>query len=109
MVKVVNDDIYLTRGDTFVCSVKMIKDDGTEYTPTGNDSVRFALKKTAYDRKPLILKTIPNDTLKLTITPDDTKKLDFGDYIYDIELTTENGVVDTFIADAGFNLMVEVH
>jgi len=35
--------------------------------------------------------------MKLIIDPDDTKKLAFDTYKYDIELTKASGDVDTFI------------
>ena len=99
-------DIQLTRGDTFMTSVELTKND-EPYTPTDDDIVRFALKHNKFkqdrsdyeDDEPLLLITIPNDTMILTINPNDTKQLGFGEYAYDIELTY-NGVVDTFISGA---------
>jgi uncharacterized membrane protein YkoI len=44
----------------------------------------------------------------LTIEPEDTQDLDFGTYVYDIQITLADGTVDTFIADAKFNIGVEV-
>ena len=108
--------IYLTRGDTFAATVEIKNSDGSTYNLQSGDVVRFALKSakmragnTAYsDVNPLILKTIPNATLQLEIAPDDTKKLPFSTYKYDIELTKANGDVDTFINNADFVLMPEV-
>ena len=107
-------DIELTRGDTFIATLSLEKN-GEAYTPTAEDSIRFALKhdKLKQDRsdyqddEPLLLITIPNDTMTLTINPEDTKPFAFGGYAYDIELTS-NGVVDTFIKGA-FTLTPEVH
>ena len=109
MISVNGNNIYLTRGDTLKCHIAMYDTEGNEYTPESTDSIRFALKRTVNDRRPLILKEIPYDTLLLSIYPDDTKELEFGNYIYDIELTTASGTVDTFIADAKFVLTTEVH
>lgn len=108
MFKIEGTYITLTRGDTLECKVNIYDADGNEYTPSGNDVVRFALKKTAYDRQPAIYKVIPNDTMVLTIEPEDTQDLDFGTYVYDIQITLADGTVDTFIADARFNIGVEV-
>ena len=107
-------DIQLTRGDTFIATLALEKN-GQTYTPTAQDSIRFALKhnklksdRTDYtDPEPLIEKTIPYDTMTLTIEPSDTNWLGFGEYAYDIEITS-NGVVDTFIKGL-FTLTEEVN
>lgn len=98
--------IYLTRGDTLQAQLS-IQQDGAEYDVQSGDSIRFALKrnelnhsKTQYvDQEPLILKDISNDTMMLRLDPEDTKELDFGTYVYDIQITMANGIVDTFITD----------
>lgn len=108
-------DIQLTRGDTFIATLELEKN-GETYTPTNEDSIRFALKhnKLKQDRsdytddEPLLLISIPNDTMTLTINADDTKPFAFGEYAYDIELTTNGVFVDTFI-NGTFTLTPEVH
>ena len=47
--------------------------------------------------------------MTLTLQPSDTKNLPFGNYVYDIELTTADGFVDTFIGPATFTLTGEVY
>lgn len=109
-----DNNIELTRGDTFSCEVKIIKNDDP-YTPEVGDTVRFAVKRKAFtpgggnyaDCEPLIEKAIPIDTLVLTLNPADTKGLKFGSYDYDIEITFEDGRVDTFIR-GDFTLTPEV-
>lgn len=108
--------ITLTRGDTLRVLVSM-KKDGEEYIPEAGDSVRFALKhrtmnsdKSDYkDLDPLIYKDIPINTMLLQLDPEDTKDLGFGKYVYDIEITFEDGTVDTFITAAPFIISEEVH
>ena len=110
-----SNKISLTRGDTLNCQVGIILDE-SPYSPTSGDVVKFYLKrsmmnpsKTAYaDSKPLIEKTIPNDTMILHLNPADTKSLPFGDYVYDCEITFANGDKDTFINNASFVLLPEV-
>jgi len=107
--------IRLTRGDTFYCLVGITKNE-QPYTPTEGDEVRFALKhktmtaskKEFTDRSPLIKKGIPIDTMVLHLEPKDTKKLPFGEYVYDVQITFENGDVNTFIKEATFVIMPEV-
>ena len=107
--------IRLTRGDSGITEVGM-KQGNTPYVPVQGDSLRFALKhavmnatRTAYkDNVPVLEKQIPIDTCLLEFVPSDTAKLDFGDYVYDIELKYANGMVDTFINNAKFVLVAEV-
>ena len=107
--------IYLTRGDTFYSTITMTRN-GVEYIPDERDTMRFVLKRagllsngTAYrDSRPLLDIDIPVDTCLLKIEPEDTKKLKFGSYVYDIEITFANGDVDTFINNAEFELVPEV-
>ena len=108
MYKIEGTSITLTRGDSFYCDISM-KEGHREYTPAQGDVVRFAMKKKYTDAEPLILKVIPNETLRLHLDPEDTKDLEFGRYVYDIELTKANGDVDTFICEASFEIAKEVH
>lgn len=101
-----NKKIALTRGDTLRMQVDIYVGDEL-YTPTANDSVRFAMKQNFTSNKVLIYKTIPTDTMILHLVPNDTKKFAFGKYVYDIEITFENGDVDTFISGE-FELLPEV-
>ena len=109
MVKLQGTNITMTRGDTARVQVSIANPDGTEYNPMNGDVVRFAMKKSYYDEKPLVLKNIPIDTLLLTIEPTDTKPLQFGKYVYDIELTQRDGTVNTFITKANIILEEEVY
>ncbi len=89
--------ISLTRGDTFRVQVEIVSD-GVVYTPTENDSIRFSMKRSYGSNTVLIHKDIPSDTMVLTLSPEDTKNLAFGLYVYDMEITFENGDVFTFIS-----------
>ena len=92
--------ITLTRGDTFKAVLSITQQDGSPYVPTSGDKVRFAMKAKYEDQVPLLVKEIPIDTMRLTLNPEDTKNFDFGKYVYDIQLTKEDGTVDTFITKA---------
>lgn len=105
-VKVEDNRITMTRGDTLRVKIGIIVD-GEEYFPEAGDVVRFAVKhpdmnpsKSEYkDAEPLILKTIPNETQILELEPSDTKPYGFGKYDYDIQITFADGTVNTFISD----------
>lgn len=111
-----NNAVTLTRGDSMTLDI-VLCDGDLPYTPESGDSIRFALKKDKLnyteadyvDDVPLILKTIDTATMKLNILPSDTKDLDFGNYVYDIELTKSDGTVDTFITASPFVIAREVH
>lgn len=108
-VKVKRTTITMTRGDTLRLKIGITDKDGNEYIPVDGDKIRFALKRDYSDEKPLILKEIPNDTLILQLDPEDTKTLEQpSEYVYDIQITLNDGTVDTFIAKAGFKLTEEV-
>ena len=78
--------ISLTRGDTLRVQLELKTDEGV-YTPVEGDVIRFSMKKSYGSNVVLIHKEIPLDTMVLTISPTDTKSLDFGDYVYDMEIT----------------------
>lgn len=98
--------ITLTRGDTLRATVKMRKPDGSFYTPEGGDSIRFALS-TDVGMPHLITKNINPSTMVLKLDPEDTQNLDFGKYVYDIEITYANGEVDTFIEPTKDNFVLK--
>lgn len=115
MTRVDGTTIEMTRGDTLRVQIEIELDEET-YVPQTGDSVAFFLKhksfnkdKTAYsDPEPLITKDVPISTMVLQLDPEDTKPLDFGKYVYDLQITFANGTVDTFINNAAFNLVPEV-
>ena len=100
--------ITLTRGDTFKAVIGITNPDGTPYEPDEGDTIRFAMKKDYNDETVLVEKNIPTDTLILTLEPSDTKPLEFGDYVYDIQLTKYSGEIDTFITKSKLILTEEV-
>lgn len=108
MFKVIDTHILLTRGDTFTALIEIEKN-GRIYTPTSQDSIRFALKKAYSDPEPILNIPIPYDTMVLMILPEQTKSLEFGEYKYDIEITFADGTVNTFIYESDFSIRPEVH
>lgn len=98
MYNIYGTKIHLTRGDTLIANLEIKRDDET-YIPAAGDVIRFAMKKDYKDEEPLILKTIDNNEMVLRLDSSDTKSLEFGEYVYDIQITMEDGTVDTFISD----------
>ena len=100
MVDISNNVITLVRGDTLVTPVQIKTKCGEEYIPAEGDVIRFAMKSDYSEDSPvLIRKVIPNDTMELCLEAWETKRIPFRrrPYVYDIELTTADGYVDTFI------------
>lgn len=102
-------NITLTRGDSLFLHV-VLKRNGVVYTPDADAEIRFAMKANYKDpdTRAVLVKNIPVDTLLLAIAPEDTKGLVMEKtYTYDIQLTDENGYVDTFI-EGDFHIGKEV-
>lgn len=94
-----NNNISLTRGDTMTLTLEL-KKDGQPYAPDAGDVIRFALSSeymtdTSYEF--ILEKNVPLDTLTFTLTSEQTK-LPYKDFNYDIQVTHEDGTVDTFIS-----------
>lgn len=96
MIKTI--DYELKRGDTKLLNRFKIKDkEGNLINLTNNDQLYFTVKKNSNSNKVLIKKTI-NDGIYLkddgyyhiTLEPSDTSKLNYGTYVYDIELKKTN-------------------
>ena len=110
MVTVVNNTITLVRGDTVEIPVTIRLRSGEEYVPTEGDVIRFALKESYGDNVPvLIRKVLPNSAPILRLESCETKGLTARKkpYVYDVELTTANGYVDTFVRGI-LNVLEEV-
>ena len=99
MIRLSGNTIYLTKGDTLELQVNVLNKDGTSYLPSEGDVIRFAVKRKYSDTKPVLVKVIPNDTLRLRLEAEETQILDASStpYVYDIEIKMVDGTVDTFI------------
>lgn len=116
MAEVNGKKITMTRGDTAEFDIQIVKKVDKKlykYEPEEGDTLRFAVKRSYTDKTPVILKNIPIDTMVLTIDPEDTKKLGFGNangrYVYDIELVFANGNVETVIPRGELLILEEVY
>lgn len=105
MQKVTNNVIYLTRGDSATFDVT-IWNGGSIYDYS-NDTVKMTVKRSLADRNPVIQKTV-NALGKIVLEPKDTKDLPAGDYYYDLELTKEDGTIDTVIIPTIFTIGPDV-
>lgn len=99
MVKFLNSfGIQATKGDTIIMPIVVFNNDNSIYQVQTGDVINFGLKENYEDSECLIEKTIDNETLTLVLEHDDTKNLEVGTYVYDIQITKANGEVNTFIS-----------
>lgn len=100
--------IKLTRGDTARLTVPITNElDSSEYVMGEEDILTFTIKKTVKDNDPLVQVTSKGNN-QFYIAPDDTKPLAFGNYKYDVQLTTAAGDVYTVIEPSVFEVLPEV-
>lgn len=104
------NNIILTRGDTLTLTVTLLQEvppvpPSTEptiqpYVPTADDVIRFAVSKGYKGQSDYELqfsKVIPHDTLTFTASSTETT-IYYDTYNYDVEITHDDGTVDTFIS-----------
>lgn len=104
--------IEMIRGDTFNLEIRLINQStGESYLEPG-DTVYFTVKKSINTEDVLIQKILtifPDDRIVVHLTPEDTKNLKYGNYIYDMQLTkVNNSEVFTFIKPSDFSIEGEV-
>ena len=105
MLEITNGNIKLTRGDTAYLTVSV--NIGDEPYTVKTDDVLTMTVKADYNDEPLIEKKL-RGTTTFHIEPKDTKGLEFGTYVYDVEITPANGDNFTIIADKKFKVTNEV-
>lgn len=100
MFKIDGNNLYLTRGDTAYLSVSI----------TGSDRVIknmiLSVKKNIADAEYAFQLTATDN--KFIFEPEDTKDLDYGKYVYDIQITTEYNEIFTIVEKSNFYITDEV-
>ncbi len=107
MYEVKGKTITMTRGDTVKIDVTMKDANGNVYTPLPGEVIRFKVKKNWFDKTALLEIPIPISTMRLHIAPENTSTWAFGQYVFDIQITHNNGDVDTFINKGTLNITEE--
>ena len=97
-------NIEMTRGDsesvTIRCSQPFQAGDAVYLTVREDADSDIAMQK--------IVTSFPNGEAVFGILPGDTEGLDFGNYVYDIQVTRADGTVTTLIVPSRFRLNEEV-
>lgn len=102
MLRIDDNNIYLTRGDSATLSLEVTDQEGAPYIPQEGDEFIFSVKNNELVVPYELTKKFDND-LDIFITSDESLKFNFGVYLYDIKLVN-NGEVNTFIVG---NLIIE--
>ena len=107
MFKIDNSNkITMVRGDTAVFTLTL-----KDYVLSDGDQVKFTVKRNPNESKAYITKTITEFTdgkAIITLTESDTKSMDDGDYLYEVECRLQGGVVDTVITSTKFVLIADL-
>lgn len=105
MYRILNSGIIeLIRGDTAEFDVEVADQNGNPYELQPGDKLEFTVKKKSTDEVPLIHKT----GSYVRINPEDTNVLEFGNYVYDVQLTLADGKVDTIVPMNTIRILEEV-
>lgn len=111
MLEVMNNNIAITRGDNATLKLNVVNEEGEAFDLT-NASVLFRVKKSARAKDILIEKEllqgdIENEML-LKLDEEDTEYMDFSQYRYEIEVVTSDDEHYTVIANAIFEVCIEL-
>lgn len=106
MFRIFKNKIFLTRGDSAIFTLTITDTNGDEYTPAEGDEITFTVKANTETRDILIQKDASSG--KIEIQLEDTENLEYGNYVYDVQLKKSDGYVDTIITPHEFRLEEEV-
>lgn len=104
MFRIKDNKITLTRGDSAIFDITAKCQDGSDYAFSEEDQVVFTLRRSPAAGDIYMQKTGTH----IEIEPEDTAKMSFGHYYYDVQLTQPDGTVDTIIVPTSFELAEEV-
>lgn len=93
--------IYHTRGDTGYIQLAF------DYDWQDGDTVTLSVKKDYESEDYLFQKTVVGGQI-ITIYPQDTAELEYGNYIYDVQVNTALGEVFTVVGPNKYKLTKEV-
>lgn len=107
MLKISGTKITINRGDTAFLTITVRDREGNPYELQENDSLWFAVKRKETDTDYAIAPKKLNGNV-LEIMREDTIELEFGTYLYDIQLVNGKGYTSTVIQPSEFNIAVTI-
>ena len=108
MLKITENEVILTRGDNADLIVTIKDMSGNVYELQEGDELVFTLKNNCVTQTILIQKDITADST-IHILPEDTSGLNYGKYLFDVQLTTAEDKVYTVIPPTVFVVSNEVN
>lgn len=108
-----NQDIWITRGDDAYLNLEIKQQSFPyeNYEIQKEDSVVLSVRRSKEDNNdeenPILFQTILNDGY-FYISSENTQYLDFGSYVYDVQITFSNGDINTVIGPSIFKILPEV-
>ena len=100
------NNVVLTKGDTATMFVQIFDLDNKEYEILPTDTITLTIK-IPYTNQVVLTKQATHDHY-IIINHEDTSDLPVRDYVYDVQLSTQEGFVYTIIPCANFSLTCEV-
>lgn len=96
-----DNDVYMRRGDTEGININFTDEVTENIVPLiAGDKVYLTVKKSYKDTEKAFQKVITefiDGEAIITIYPEDTKELEIGKYLYDVQFTSSEGYVKTII------------
>lgn len=105
MVNITDKNIFMTKGDTVKLSLVIKDKDNAIYTLQSGDLIKMAVRKPHSSHEEF---SITSDTNEIVIDKEVTQNINAGVYEYDIQITFENGEVNTIVPLHKFVVQKEV-
>ena len=110
-MKIQGTNISMTRGDSEAIKVTVKDTLGNVIPLVTGDTIYFTVREYVMSTTKVIEKIVTefdDGEALITINPQDTNDLRFASYVYDIQLTRENGMVKTISPPSEFTITGEV-
>lgn len=104
-------EIKMTRGDSESLFVSCVDAENNAFDFEAGDTVYLTVKKninTDVIELQKVITEFDDGGATFTFAPNDTKDMDFGSYVYDIQLTQQDGTITTIVKPSRFILCGEV-
>ena len=110
-MKIQGTNISMTRGDSEMIKVTVKDTLGNIIPLVTGDTIYLTVRERMLSPTKIIEKIVTefdDGQALIIINPEDTNNLRFTSYVYDIQLTKENGSVKTIITPSNFTITGEV-
>ena len=107
MLVITDNEVRLTRGDNADINVLITDLNGDTYSLQEGDKLLFTIKRNCKTAEIIIQKDISADQV-ISLEHNDTKDLDYGSYVFDVQCTLADGQVYTVIEPHPFIIEKEV-